>query len=374
MVLRFLSPRALCSSLAVVLLLLVHPGYAQVNPAFTVTAYFMGSPEQADSVDASKLTHIIFSFCHLKGNTLQVDNSRDATTISNLVALKKKNPSLKVLLSLGGWGGCEPCSDVFSTAKGRKDFAESVLQLNKFFKSDGIDIDWEYPAVEGYPGHRFVPADKDNFTALIKELRRTLGPQYEISFAAGGFQKFLDEAVDWKSVVDDVDRINVMTYDLVNGYSTLTGHHTALYSNGDQKESTDNAVSYLVKLGVPANKIVIGAAFYGRMWENVGPDRNGLYQSGKFKMGLNFDRFSKELTAEKGWTSYWDDATKAPYAYNATQKLFITYDDRKSMETKTKYAIDKKLNGIMFWEITNDIPTGGLLDAINYVKKSYKSK
>lgn len=374
MVLRFLSPRALCSSLAVVLLLLVHPGYAQVNPAFTVTAYFMGSPEQADSVDASKLTHIIFSFCHLKGNTLQVDNSRDATTISNLVALKKKNPSLKVLLSLGGWGGCEPCSDVFSTAKGRKGFAESVLQLNKFFKSDGIDIDWEYPAVEGYPGHRFVPADKDNFTALIKELRRTLGPQYEISFAAGGFQKFLDEAVDWKSVVDDVDRINVMTYDLVNGYSTLTGHHTALYSNGDQKESTDNAVSYLVKLGVPANKIVIGAAFYGRMWENVGPDRNGLYQSGKFKMGLNFDRFSKELTAEKGWTSYWDDATKAPYAYNATQKLFITYDDRKSMETKTKYAIDKKLNGIMFWEITNDIPTGGLLDAINYVKKSYKSK
>lgn len=374
MVLRFLLLGTIRSSLAVVLLLLIHPGYAQVNPSFTVTAYFMGSPAQADSVDASKLTHIIFSFCHLKGNTLQVDNSSDATTISNLVALKKKNPSLKVLLSLGGWGGCEPCSDVFSTAKGRKDFAESVLQLNTFFKSDGIDIDWEYPAVEGYPGHRFVPADKDNFTALIKELRRTLGPKYEISFAAGGFQKYLDEAVDWKSIVDDVDRINVMTYDLVNGYSTLTGHHTALFSNADQKESTDNAVSYLVKLGVPANKIVIGAAFYGRMWENVGPERNGLYQSGKFKMGLNFDRFSKELTAEKGWTSYWDDATKAPYAYNASQKLFITYDDRKSMETKTKYALDKKLNGIMFWEITNDIPTGGLLDAIDHVKKSYKSK
>lgn len=371
---RFLSSRALCPVFVAVLLMLVHVGFTQVNPPLTVTAYFMGSPEQADSIDASKLTHVIFSFCHLKGNTLQVDNSSDAATISNLVALKKKNPSLKVLLSLGGWGGCETCSDVFSTAKGRKEFSESVLQLNKFFKSDGIDIDWEYPAVEGYPGHRFVPADRDNFTALIKELRKTLGLQYEISFAAGGFQKFLDEAVDWKSIVNDVDRINVMTYDLVNGYSTLTGHHTALFSNADQKESTDNAVSYLIKLGVPANKLVIGAAFYGRMWENVGPERNGLYQSGKFKMGLNFDQFSKELTAENGWTSYWDGVTKAPYAYNPTKKLFITYDDRKSMETKTKYAIDKKLNGIMFWEITNDIPTGGLLDAINNVKKSVKVK
>lgn len=360
--------------LPVVLLGYLPHAQAQINKAFTVTAYFMGSPEQADSVDASKLTHVIFSFCHLKGNTLQVDNSQDASAITNLVALKKKNPSLKVLLSLGGWGGCAPCSDVFSSEKGRKEFAESVLQLNKFFKTDGIDIDWEYPVVEGYPGHAFKPEDKQNFTALIHQLRVTLGKDYEISFAAGGFQEFLDKAVDWKAVVPDVDRINLMTYDLVNGNSTVTGHHTALYSNPDQHESTDNAVSALIKMGVPSNKLVIGAAFYGRMWENVSAERNGLYQSGKFKRGLNFNRFSSELTPEKGWTKYWDNTTKAPYAYNAGQKLFITFDDPKSMELKTKYAVDRKLNGIMFWEITNDTSIGGLLNAIHNVKQSYKAK
>jgi chitinase len=347
---------------------------AQSSNKFTVTAYYFGGPERVDSIAAEKLSHIIFSFCHLKGNTLQVDNSRDAATITNLVALKKRNPSLKVLLSLGGWGGCETCSDVFSTEKGRKDFSQSVLQLNKFFNSDGIDLDWEYPVVEGYPGHKFAPTDKQNFTALIKELRKTLGSSYEISFAAGGFQKFLDEAVAWKDVVADVDRINLMTYDLVNGYSTTTGHHTALYSTPDQKESTDNAVKYLIKIGIPADKLVIGAAFYGRMWENVPSTRNGLHQTGKFKKGINYNKFKRDIGAESGFVAYWDDVAKAPYSYNAGKGLFITYDDKKSMELKTKYVADHKLNGIMFWELTNDVYSGGLLDTIHGVKMTYKGK
>lgn len=352
----------------VALCLLLVPCFSQPSKKFTVTAYFFGGPEKVDSIDVEKLTHIIFSFCHLKGNTLQVDNSRDAATITNLVALKKKNPDLKVLLSLGGWGGCAPCSDVFSTAKGRKEFSQSVLQLNQFFKSDGIDLDWEYPAVEGYPGHKYKPEDKQNFTELILELRKTLGTKYEISFAAGGFQKFLDEAVSWKEVMQEVDRVNLMTYDLINGYSTKTGHHTALYSTPDQKESTDNAVKYLIKLGIPANKLVIGAAFYGRMWEGVPSTRNGLYQAGKFKMGINYNKFKTELSEANGFISYWDDVAKAPYAYNATKGLFITYDDKRSIGIKTKYAIDNKLNGIMFWEITNDTHRDGLLDAIHRVK------
>jgi chitinase len=350
--------------------------YSRAQPPgnITVTGYFFGKAADTDSIAVDKLTHIIFSFCHLSGNVLKVDNADDATTITALVGLKKKNPSLKVLLSLGGWGGCATCSDVFSTARGRKDFAASVLQLNQFFKTDGIDIDWEYPVVEGFPGHKFGPADKQNFTDLILELRSTLGNKFEVTFAAGGFQKFLENAVDWKAVAPVVDRINLMTYDLVNGNSTSTGHHTPLYSNASQHESTDNAVKYLIKAGVPANKLVLGAATYGRMWEGVSATQNGLYQSGKFKQGLDYKKFDRELTAEQGWKNYWDDVAKAPYAYNAGKQLFITYDDTRSMTLKTQYAIDQKLNGIMYWEIMNDKYVGGLLEAIDRARKSHHSK
>jgi chitinase len=38
------------------------------------------------------------------------------------------------------------------------------------------------------------------------------------------------------------------------------------------------------------------------------------------------------------------------------------------MQEKTKYAMDKNLGGIMFWQLTGDIYSGGLLDAIDETK------
>src|SRR4051812_21071083 len=124
-----------------------------------VMAYYSGSDvSKVDSFEAEKLTHIIFSFCHLKGNRLNVDDAGDTAMILKLVYLKQKNPRLKVLLSLGGWGGCAGCSDAFATKAGRREFAASVKELSGYFGSDGVDLDWEYPTIEGYPGHKFQPA------------------------------------------------------------------------------------------------------------------------------------------------------------------------------------------------------------------------
>lgn len=338
--------------------------FAQQAKSLNVIGYYSGGPEQVERIAAEKLTHIIFSFGHLKGNEFNIGSKRDSTTIKNLVLLKKQNPDLKIILSLGGWGGCTSCSDVFSSAQARKEFANSVLKANQYFKTDGIDLDWEYPSIQGYPGHAFKLDDKNNFTALIQDLRKTMGATYEISFAAGGFQKFIDESVDWKAIMPLLDRVNLMTYDLVHGYSTETGHHTALYSTTEQHESTDNAVQALIELGVPANKLVIGAAFYGRMWEGVSSTNNGLYQSGKFKQGTDYKNLSAEINPEKGFTYYWDDNAKAPYQYNADKKLYFTYDDKESISLKTKYAIDQNLDGIMFWELGCDLEKDGLLDEI----------
>ncbi|MFZ2905877.1 MAG: glycosyl hydrolase family 18 protein [Cyclobacteriaceae bacterium] len=338
----------------------------QSKSDLNVLAYYSAGPDQVDGLPAEKLTHIIFSFCHLQGNKLVVDNASDSLTIKKLVGLKKRNSKLKVLLSLGGWGGCKSCSDAFSTAGARNEFSQSVLVLSQGLQTDGIDLDWEYPTIEGYPGHPFKPEDKVNFSELVISLRNTLGSKFEISFAAGGFQKFLDESVDWQSVMKVVDRVNVMSYDLINGYSQVTGHHTALYSNPKQAESTHNAVQYLINIGVPRSKIVIGAAFYARVWEHVPGENNGLYQQGKFKESVDFRNFEKGL---KGFQWYWDETTQAPYAYNKEEKLFATADDRKSMAIKTKYAIDQKLNGIMFWELSLDVQKDGLVDTINKVKR-----
>ncbi|MEN2398634.1 glycoside hydrolase family 18 protein [Flavobacterium sp. MC2016-06] len=342
--------------------------FAQKNKKMDIIAYYTGDDKLINEYEVNKLNQIIFSFCHLKEGKLTVDSPKDSTTIKYLVSLKAKNPQLKIVLSLGGWGGCEPCSAAFSTPEGRLTFAKSVKEVSSFYKVDGLDLDWEYPAIEGLPGHLFQPADKNNFTELIKILRSTLGKKFELSFAAGGFQKYLDESIDWKAVAPLVNRVNIMSYDLVNGYSKVTGHHTPLYSTNANEESTDRAVEFLLKQGVPAEKLIIGGAFYSRTWKNVENINNGLYQAGEHIPGADFKNFATTYTEANGWKYFWDDKAKAPYWYNESTKTFATSDDLKSIKAKTEYVKSKKLGGIMFWELTLDSPKNGMVNAIYEVK------
>ncbi len=331
-----------------------------------IIAYYSAGPDKVDGLPVEKLDQIIYSFCHLQGNRLAVDDAEDSLTIRKLVGLKARNPNLKVVLSLGGWGGCEPCSDVFSTDSARQEFAQSALELNKLYSTDGLDLDWEYPVIEGFPGHHFKLDDKTSFTELIKALRQVMGPGYEISFAAGGFQRYLEEAIEWDEVMPLVNRVNIMSYDLVGGYATVTGHHTPLYSTPQQRESTDNAVQYLIKIGVPRDKMVIGGAFYARIWEQVPAINNGLYQPGVFKQSLDYRDWDAGF---QGFDAYWDDVAKAPYRYDHAHQLYATFDDERSIALKTQYAMDQKLEGIMFWELSLDKPSKGMLDAIISAKE-----
>lgn len=337
---------------------------AQAQTPFTVAAYYTGGPAAADSIAADKLTHVIYSFLYLKSSRLHA-TAKDSATIQRLVALKKKAPHLKVLLSLGGWGGCATCSEVFAQAQNRREFARSVKELCTYFNADGIDLDWEYPAVPGSPDQRYMPEDKANFTDLVDELRQALGPRREISFAAASFDRFLNESIDWEKVMKKVDRVHLMTYDLVGSGSDTTGHHTPLYSTGKQKPSTDYAVQELLKRGVPSQKIVIGAAFYARVWKGVEEGGNGLYGAGTFTKAVPYRSFANQLSARNGFALYWDEEAKAAYAYNRTTKEYATFDDARSVALKTQYAKTQNLGGIMFWELSQDVRTDGLLQAIH---------
>ena len=365
--LRFLFLSAL---IAVIVFSACKPAFSQTQEKpMAVIAYYMGDGNDITHYKTDKLTHIIFSFLHLKGNQLAVDNAGDSLAITKLVALKKTNPSIKIIVSLGGWGGCKTCSEVFNTERGRLEFAESTLKLFRDYKVDGLDLDWEYPAVESLPGHHYLPEDRSNFTYLVKTLREIVGTGYEISFAAGGFKDYLTQSVEWSKVMPLVNYVNMMTYDLVNGNSKQTGHLTSLFSTPEQRESTDHAVMFLDSIGVPMQKVVIGIAFYARTFSGVDALNNGLYQKCKFSGYVNYKDFEKTFSAEAGYKQYWDNKAKAPYAYNPATKTFATFDNLRSVMEKTKYAKARNLGGVMFWELSGDKESGGLLDMIYEANK-----
>lgn len=329
-----------------------------------VIAYYSGNATEIDRYEINKLTHIIYSFVLLRGNQLHVSPAA-GSILRKLVSLKTKHPQLKIQVAFGGWGGCKSCPVVFSTEKGRNEFASSVKAVLTKYQLDGIDIDWEYPAVQGPIGHPFSPADKENFTLLMQALRHTLGNEKEISFAAGGFSEFLEKSVEWKKVIPFVNRIHLMSYDLVNRNSLHTGHHTPLYPNSFQKESVDNAIRFFDSLDIPRNKLVIGAAFYARVYT---AQNKGLNQPARFRRFYPFKNYDAIFSASNGYETSWDEQAKAPWSYSAGKKLYATYDNKRSVQLKTQYALDKKLGGIMFWELRQDLTRNGLLHAIYEAK------
>jgi len=337
---------------------------AQPTGGYKIIAYYTGNGETIQQYPIEKLTHIIFSFLKLQNDTLTFRNEDQRRALQQLIQLKNKNPQLKIMVSIGGWGGCAPCSDLFSSAQHRSNFSKTTVALFKQYNIDGLDLDWEYPAIEGYPGHKYAAADKENFTALAKSLRAEMGNNYLLSFAAGGFISYLENAIDWDEVSPQVDFINLMTYDLVSGYSTVTGHHTPLAGNRPGQETTERCVNWLLSKNVPPEKLVIGAAFYARVWENVPDSDHGLYQQGKFKQSIPYKNFANYFSDSSGFAYHWDKKAKAPYQYNSQKKLFATFDDKRSIGEKSKFIRRKKLGGMMFWELSGDLPLNGLVDAI----------
>ncbi|HMK03395.1 MAG TPA: glycoside hydrolase family 18 protein [Ferruginibacter sp.] len=336
--------------------------FLSAQQPYKIIAYTTGNASTIKQYPINKLTHIIYSFLKIQNDTLTFHNDDQRRSLEQLVALKKDQPQLKIMVSIGGWSGCAPCSDLFASATHRQNFAKTTVALFKQYGIDGLDLDWEYPAIEGFPGHKYDAADKNNFTQLIKTLREEMGHDYLLTFAAGGFIKYLEESVNWDAVIPLVDFVNLMTYDLVGGYATVTGHHTPLHGYRPGQESTSNCVDWLLDKKIPANKLIIGAAFYGRVWENVPGINNGLYQPGTFKRGVAFSEFKNYFSDTSGFKYYWDEKAKAPYQYNASQKLFATFDDRRSIQEKIKYIRRKKSGGIMFWELAQDVKEGGLVE------------
>jgi chitinase len=361
----------------------------QASSDIQVMAYYVAPSEnyQPEALPLEKLTHIIYSFTEVIDNEMKFKHKGHSERLHKLVAQKKQHPHLKVMIACGGWGGSGGFSDMAAHPDTLDKFIKSSIQFVMDFQLDGIDIDWEYPGMRG-AGNPYRPEDKENFTALMKGLRESLDAYKEgmiLTFASAGWDRYYNH-IDLPEVMKYVDYMNIMTYDLAGGGSPFTAHHTNLGHislddltgtplHASLKESgrpyTPRSAEYIVDFclnqGVNPQQLVIGGAFYGRAWKGVPPENNGLYQSNKgvWIGWAKYANIREKYENRNGFIRYWDKTAKAPYLYNASDSIFISYDDTTSIALKTKYTIEKGLGGIMFWELSLDADENGLVDAIH---------
>ncbi|QKZ12128.1 glycoside hydrolase family 18 protein [Spirosoma sp. KUDC1026] len=349
------------------------PVFAQKSK-LVIIGYVTGNGWTKEQIQANKLTHINYAFAVPSADgTLEPMNARDSVNMANLTSLRSVNKDLKILLSIGGWGGCKYFSDAALTDASRKKFADAAVDLLKKHKLDGIDIDWEYPAQVG-AGNIYRPEDKQTFTLFLKALRDRLDEQgkqdkrpasnhYLLTAATGGDTAFVNHT-ELANAQKYLDYVNIMTYDLYHGNDKVSGHHSPLGQSkmgGQSRTNSISAVEGHIKAGVPANKIVLGIPFYGRGWTNIvnteaATKAKGLYQPSTGKhLFIGYDELAEKYINKNGFTRYWDADAKAPYLWNPTTRTFISYADEASFEPKVAYVKEKGLAGVMFWEYIYDL-------------------
>lgn len=339
---------------------LYQPGAAAAQTAGEVVGYYAAwapwrgyGPEQLDPHQFTQINYAFADINQATGKVVLADPQREKETLAGLTALRKKNPNLKIVLSIGGWDYSTYFSDVASTAARRETFAKSCLELILAHDLDGVDLDWEYP-VSGGDGVIHRPQDRENFTLLLEAIREVLdrqerkdGREYRLTIAGATGAWYLKN-IEPRAVAQVVDHIFLMTYDFSGPWSSRSGFNAPLYGTN----SVDSAVSLWLDQGVAAEKLVLGMPLYGYIYQGVSSTNNGLNSTFSSARSVTYDALKATYLPNSSYRQLRHSTAQVPYLYG--QKSFLSYDDPMSVSAKAELAREYGMGGIGFWELSQD--------------------
>ncbi|CAF0724867.1 unnamed protein product [Didymodactylos carnosus] len=334
-----------------------------------------------ENIDPTLCTHIIYAFGQIKDGVIAAyewndeDSEWSTGMMSRMMALKKQNPSLKVLLGVGGWNhGSGKFSDMVQNTTSRNTFVRTAVIYLQMHKFDGLDLDWEYPGSRD--GSR--PTDKVFYTTLLQELKRAFQPYgLLLSAALAAGKSTIDAGYEISNVCNLLDLVNIMAYDLHGSWETKTGINSPLFgrsseTGADKILNTDWVIQYWISNGCSPSKINMGMALYGRTFRlsspsqhDIGAPANGAGAAGQFtgEAGfLSYYEICQKL--QQGWTSVYDEESKGNYAYKNSD--WVGYDDMYTIAYKAQYAQKMGLKGLMFWALDLDDFSGSFCNQGKY--------
>ena len=266
----------------------------------------------ANIIPYDKLTHINYSFLTPKadGTFNPINNG---WKLKQIVGTADQH-DVKVSISVGGWGWDAQFEKLAADPKTRTAFVQNLKSFVDEYQLDGVDIDWEYPD----PG-----PSSQNFLALIQELRAAM-PDKLLTTAVVSDGDDNGLGVPNESF-ELFDFVNIMTYDGPD-------HGTM--------EQFERGLAYWSERGLPREKIIMGAPFYGD------PD-------------LPYYKIVQEDPNAAQADSF--DYYGTTYHYNGIPTI----------QTKTRIAMEKA-SGMMFWALDHDAQ--GELSLVNAIYEAAHPK
>ncbi|MHA7056368.1 glycosyl hydrolase family 18 protein [Aquimarina sp. M1] len=311
--------------------------YSPVQSQKRRVGYLQSWKAQITPDQASKLTHVVYSFVTIHPDLDGKLNSIDENYLSNMVSIAQSNGA-KAILAVGGWFPCSyanqsgPCAadanpeafDTVSQGNTLTNFVNNLYNMVVKHNMDGIDVDWEYPS----------GSSQNLYVSLLSALRNKMNSHptknLELSSAvpASAFrgQHFSYSAFQY------LNDVNIMAYD----NDPRINHSTYNFAV--------SGINYWKGRGVSNTKLNLGLPFYG--WNSSG-------SSLAYKDIVNADLSAPNKVYPNGNTC---DQSNG-YGYNA----------KRLIRDKVKLAINENIGGVMVWAIDQDHPnpSNSLLNVID---------
>jgi GH18 family chitinase len=360
------------------------------------------SPALVDALPGNAVTHVLYAFLHMcgagqlpadapkcegKGESELATSAVDQTFNDAFARLKARAPHVRVIASVGGWGGSDPFFHIADDGARRAVFAASVAAFLRTHPAfDGVDIDWEHPTTNGSANGVALgkPEDGQGYADLMLALRAALdkltaetGRHYLVTSAINTSHSIVDK-VNFRQAAPALDYVFMMTYDFYGGWTPTAGNHSTLQPSApDREDGLAAATKALMAAGVPAGKLVAGVAMYGRGFKGVAPPAKGAPLTGATHAGTwpapEGSAGYREIAARyldraghgrHGYDAIFDPVTQAWNLYDARDRLFMGYDDPRAVLLKGEFVRREGLAGVFAWELSQD--NGDILNAMNF--------
>ncbi|KAF8318164.1 glycoside hydrolase [Clavulina sp. PMI_390] len=374
------------------------------NPSTPVLATYYADWTSSDllpeQIDFGRFDWVDFAFAVPTADfNLTFTEDDSVSLLTRLVKLAHTaNPPKRVKLSVGGWDGSKYFSAAVSTPTNIATFVGNIVAAVKTYGVDGIDIDWEYPGVQGAGGNGVSPSDTTNFLSFLQQLRSQLGPSALLTAAVATSPFHLSSAntTEAASVFSSfgqvLDYILIMNYDVSDATASSPGSNAPLLSHGPSCPSSQDVVSAELAIdqwtaaGFPANKILLGVPSYGYMLSssattlsetpgrpssqpgvaNVVTDSSGQVQFNYLVQvgALVKNGTTPTFSGTGSYTRYWDACSSTPYLVSQSLKKVIPYDDPASLQLKAAYAMQRGLAGVNMFDVHGDTAAWDLVDGL----------
>ena len=206
----------------------------------------------------------------------------DKNQIANIAdAVKIKNPSITILLSIGQ--GMDTNNSIYSSmvrnSSHRKSFIDSSIRIARLYGFQGLDFAWTSPNTSTDMLNMGTLLGEWRAAATQLEAKSSSRQQSQLILTARFHYSPPDNSYLLKSMQRNLNWVHVVTADYYEPMSTnFTAARAALYGSrsGGFAKSTDQVLEAWIQRGLSADQLVLCLPFYGYAWTLVKPEDNGI--------------------------------------------------------------------------------------------------